>query len=178
MFRWPCDPARAKSSRVTNIAAVARSPARVAAAQGQKWPERLWIDRMTSSGMKQTYPSLSKQRQHVGKFYFFPPRRGAGAGLAAGPTRSSATRTASTANSSSRNALPRHVPAGSTSWPFAFLPGAPRTRSFPRTPRTWRGSPWSQVRDVAGVVKEVLGQHGVRAGRRPRASEASKCSCA
>jgi broad specificity phosphatase PhoE len=31
------------------------------------------LDRMTTFGIKQTYPSLSEQRQHVGKFYFRPP---------------------------------------------------------------------------------------------------------
>jgi broad specificity phosphatase PhoE len=31
------------------------------------------LDRMTVFGIKQTYPSLSEQRQHVGKFYFRPP---------------------------------------------------------------------------------------------------------
>ena len=31
------------------------------------------LDRMTSFGIKQTYPALSGQRQHVGKFYFRPP---------------------------------------------------------------------------------------------------------
>ena len=31
------------------------------------------LDRMTTFGIKQTYPSLNEQRQHVGKFYFRPP---------------------------------------------------------------------------------------------------------
>jgi len=31
------------------------------------------LDRMTVFGIKETYPSLSEQRQHVGKFYFRPP---------------------------------------------------------------------------------------------------------
>jgi len=31
------------------------------------------LDRMTTFGIRQTYPSLSEQRQHVGKFYFRPP---------------------------------------------------------------------------------------------------------
>jgi len=31
------------------------------------------LDRMTTVGIKQTYPMLSEQRQHVGKFYFRPP---------------------------------------------------------------------------------------------------------
>lgn len=31
------------------------------------------LDRMTSHGIRATYPSLSEQRQHVGKFYFRPP---------------------------------------------------------------------------------------------------------
>ena len=31
------------------------------------------LDRMTSFGIRQTYPMLSEQRQHVGKFYFRPP---------------------------------------------------------------------------------------------------------
>ena len=31
------------------------------------------LDRMTSHGIRATYPSLSDQRQHVGKFYFRPP---------------------------------------------------------------------------------------------------------
>ena len=31
------------------------------------------VDRMTIHGMKQKYPELSKQREHVGKFYFRPP---------------------------------------------------------------------------------------------------------
>jgi len=31
------------------------------------------LDRMTVFGIKQTYPLLSEQRQHVGKFYFRPP---------------------------------------------------------------------------------------------------------
>src|SRR6185369_5265950 len=31
------------------------------------------LDRMTTFGIKETYPSLSEQRQHVGKFYFRPP---------------------------------------------------------------------------------------------------------
>jgi len=31
------------------------------------------LDRMTVHGIKKTYPSLSEQRQHVGKFYFRPP---------------------------------------------------------------------------------------------------------
>ena len=31
------------------------------------------LDRMTTFGIKQTYPMLSEQRQHVGKFYFRPP---------------------------------------------------------------------------------------------------------
>ena len=31
------------------------------------------LDRMTSHGIGQAYPSLSEQRQHVGKFYFRPP---------------------------------------------------------------------------------------------------------
>ena len=31
------------------------------------------LDRMTVHGIKQHYPQLSEQRQHVGKFYFRPP---------------------------------------------------------------------------------------------------------
>ena len=31
------------------------------------------LDRMTTFGIRQTYPSLSEQRRHVGKFYFRPP---------------------------------------------------------------------------------------------------------
>lgn len=31
------------------------------------------LDRMTTFGIKQTYPSLNEQRQQVGKFYFRPP---------------------------------------------------------------------------------------------------------
>jgi broad specificity phosphatase PhoE len=31
------------------------------------------LDRMTTFGIRQTYPMLSEQRQHVGKFYFRPP---------------------------------------------------------------------------------------------------------
>jgi len=31
------------------------------------------LDRMTTFGIRKTYPSLSEQRQHVGKFYFRPP---------------------------------------------------------------------------------------------------------
>jgi broad specificity phosphatase PhoE len=31
------------------------------------------LDRMTSVGIRQIYPALSEQRQHVGKFYFRPP---------------------------------------------------------------------------------------------------------
>ena len=31
------------------------------------------LDRMTTHGIRQTYPALSEQRQHVGKFYFRPP---------------------------------------------------------------------------------------------------------
>ena len=31
------------------------------------------LDRMTTFGIKQQYPMLSEQRQHVGKFYFRPP---------------------------------------------------------------------------------------------------------
>jgi broad specificity phosphatase PhoE len=31
------------------------------------------LDRMTTHGIRATYPSLSEQRQHVGKFYFRPP---------------------------------------------------------------------------------------------------------
>ena len=31
------------------------------------------LDRMTTHGIRETYPGLSEQRQHVGKFYFRPP---------------------------------------------------------------------------------------------------------
>ena len=31
------------------------------------------LDRMTTHGIRLTYPALSEQRQHVGKFYFRPP---------------------------------------------------------------------------------------------------------
>ena len=31
------------------------------------------LDRMTTFGIRQTYPMLSEQRRHVGKFYFRPP---------------------------------------------------------------------------------------------------------
>ena len=54
-------------------AGAARQIERIVADERLREKEFGILDRMTTHGIKQTYPALSEQRQHVGKFYFRPP---------------------------------------------------------------------------------------------------------
>ena len=54
-------------------AGVARRIERIVADERLREKEFGILDRMTTHGIRATYPALSEQRQHVGKFYFRPP---------------------------------------------------------------------------------------------------------
>lgn len=77
-----CSPyVRARETTALLLQSAGFAPATVRVRVDERLREKEFgiLDRLTVFGIRQKFPELSKQRSHVGKFYFRPPEAKAGA---------------------------------------------------------------------------------------------------